>query len=266
MSEQAKSELQFSAFTRTVELWKSISSAILTVVDEAHFEASSEGLHFRSMDPSHVALIDVSCPAVAFDNYECSTPIKFGFKVNDLVKTLKRAGGNESIELTLIDSMLNIKTTDGGGGKYTRNYKLKLIESPSGTSTPVPRLTYDCKMVMAPSILDRILSDTAVVSDKVTIESTKDKQAIFSTNSESEEAQVVIDEKSNIENLNEISVDTPCKASFSTEFILRLVKAMSSSSCTNVTAEYGSKKPIKLTFALPNAVRIEFFMAPRFED
>ena len=48
---KTESELKlFSATTRTSELWKSISSAITTIVDEVHFEATPEGLQFRLLN------------------------------------------------------------------------------------------------------------------------------------------------------------------------------------------------------------------------
>ena len=260
---KTESELKlFSATTRTAELWKSISSAITTIIDEAHFEATADGLQFRSMDPSHVALIDISCPALAFEKFECSSPTKFGFRVNDFAKIIKRASSNDSIEVTVQDSMLTVKTT----GSYSRNYKLKLIESAnSGSSTPLPKLTFENKLVMAPATLDKILSDIEVIESKITIETTKDNQAIFSTNSDLGEAKVTIDDKSGIDNLKEISVTQPSKATFSTEFISRVVKAIGSSSQEIVT-EYAANKPLKMTFVLPNAVKVEFFMAPRVSD
>lgn len=258
---EAKSELQFSAVTRTAELWKSIASAIMTIVDEAHFEANKEGLQFRSMDPSHIALIDIACPAVAFADFKCDSPIKFGFRVDDFAKIVKRAGPNDSVELGIQDSMLNIKTSGG----YTRNHKLRLIESSSGTSTPLPKLSFDSRLVMAPSILDRILSDIAVVSDKITIETTENRQLLCTTRGDSGEAIVTLDDKSGIENLNEISVTKPSKATYGSEFMTKLIKAIGASSET-MTAEFTTKMPLKLTFSLPNAVKIEFFMAPRVED
>ncbi|HXG06447.1 MAG TPA: DNA polymerase sliding clamp, partial [Nitrososphaera sp.] len=203
-----EAQLQFSATTRTADLWKSISSAIMTIVDEAHFEATSEGLQFRSMDPSHIALVDISCPAVAFEKYECPSKVKFGFRVDEFSKIIKRAGASDSVELGLQDSMMNIKTSGG----YTRSYKLRLIESSSGSSTPLPKLQFDSKLVMAPSILDRILSDIEVVSDKITIETTESKQVVCSTRGDSGEVTITLDDKSNIENLDEISVTKPCKA------------------------------------------------------
>lgn len=258
---EAKSELQFTALTRTAELWKSISSAIMTIVDEAHFEANKDGLQFRSMDPSHIALIDISCPAVAFERYNCPSTVKFGFRVDDFAKVIKRADSGDSVELGIQDSMLNIKTS----GKYTRSYKLRLIESTSGSNTPLPKLNLESKLVLAPSILDRILSDIAVVADKITIETAENRTVLFSTRGDSGEATVTIDDKSGVENLNEISITKPSKATYNAEFISKLVKALGTST-EKVTAEFTSKMPLKLTFALPNAVKIEFFLAPRVED
>ena len=259
---KTETQLEFSATTRTSDLWKSISSSIATIIDVAHFEATLEGLQFRSMDPSHVALIDISCPAVAFEKYQCSSPVKFGFKVNDFSKVIKRAGSNDSIQLTVQDSMLTVRTS----GSYSRTYKLKLIESSSsGSSTPIPKLIFENKLVMAPGTLDKILSDIEVVESAVTIETTPDKQAIFSTRSDLGEAKVTIDDKSGVDNLKEISVSQPSKASFSTVFITKVVKAVGPSS-EEIVVEYAANKPLKMTFALPNAVKVEFFMAPRAAD
>ncbi|MGC1929096.1 MAG: hypothetical protein WA667_08985, partial [Candidatus Nitrosopolaris sp.] len=47
--------LVFVAKTRSPDEWKVIVSAISTLVDEATFEATVEGISFRGMDPSHVA-------------------------------------------------------------------------------------------------------------------------------------------------------------------------------------------------------------------
>ena len=64
-------KLEFSAKTNTSEEWKAIISAISTLVEEATFEATVEGISFRGMDPSHVALIDISWPNSAFEKYSC---------------------------------------------------------------------------------------------------------------------------------------------------------------------------------------------------
>ena len=47
----------FSAKTNGSEEWKAVISAVSTLVEEATFEATVEGISFRGMDPSHVALM-----------------------------------------------------------------------------------------------------------------------------------------------------------------------------------------------------------------
>ena len=63
----------FSAKTNGADEWKAIISAISTLVEEATFEATVEGISFRGMDPSHVALIDINWPNSAFEKYNCDS-------------------------------------------------------------------------------------------------------------------------------------------------------------------------------------------------
>ena len=63
----------------------------------------------------------------------------------------------------------------------------------------------------------------------------------------------------------EISITKPSKATYSSEIIARIVKSVGAST-EKVIGEFTSKMPLKLTFELRNAVKIEFFMAPRVED
>ncbi len=53
--------------------------------------STAEGITFRGMDPSHVALIDISWPNSAFEKYECDSDIKFGVRIDEFSKLIKRA-------------------------------------------------------------------------------------------------------------------------------------------------------------------------------
>lgn len=98
----------FSAKTSGSDEWKAILSAISTLVEEATFEATSEGITFRGMDPSHVALIDISWPNSAFEKYESDGDIKFGVRIDEFSKLIKRAEKSEPIEISISESMLLI--------------------------------------------------------------------------------------------------------------------------------------------------------------
>ena len=82
---------------------KAIISAISTVVEEATFVANSEGITFRGMDPSHVALIDISWPNSAFEKYECDSDLKFGVRIDEISKLIKRADKKDTIQISISD-------------------------------------------------------------------------------------------------------------------------------------------------------------------
>jgi proliferating cell nuclear antigen len=257
-------ELHFLAVTQNADVWKSISSSIMSIVDEAYFEANPKGLTFRSMDPSHVALIDITWPTSAFERYECPSTLKFGLKISDFAKILKRAGPNDSIEISIKGSSLSIKTTGG----YVRNYKVNVLASGDQNASPLPKLNFDSKIVIDTIVLDNIFSDVGVLSNNITIETSIDEKMVakFSGNSDSGSVALTLDgKKSNIETIQDITVKENSKSAYNMDYISKIVKTLSSV-CNNVIIEYSSKKPLKLEFVFPNSLTVQLFLAPRIEN
>ncbi len=275
-SSKSISELHFFTITKTSEIWKSISSAIMTIIDEALFDAGPQGITFRSMDPSHIALIDINWPSSAFEKYHCDSTIKFGVRIDEFAKIIKRANANDSIEIGVVldNSSLNIKTQGEGG--YLRNYKMRLIES-SGITSSLPQMTFDSKIVIGIATLDKILSDVGAISEKITIDSssgggisTNKKTIIFSGDSDRGEARVTMDvnddNKSKVEMLEEITVKETSKSTYNIDFISKIIRAIGHQSSNLVTIEYSSNKPLRLEFLLSGIVKLQFYLAPRVQD
>jgi proliferating cell nuclear antigen len=276
-SSKSISELHFFTITKTSEIWKSISSAIMTIIDEALFDASPHGITFRSMDPSHIALIDINWPSSAFEKYHCDSTIKFGVRIDEFAKIIKRANANDSIEIGVVldNSSLNIKTQSDGG--YLRNYKMRLIES-TGNSSPLPQMIFDSKIVIGIATLDKILNDIGAISEKITIDtntcgsgiSTNKKTVIFSGDSDRGEARVTMDvnddNKNKAEFLEEITVKETSKSTYNIDFISKIIRAISHQSSNLVTIEYSSNKPLRLEFLLSGIVKLQFYLAPRVQD
>jgi proliferating cell nuclear antigen len=274
----AEQELHFLAVTKTSEIWRSISSAIMTIVDEAYFEAGPKGLGFRSMDPSHIALIDIIWPDTAFEKYECTSTVKFGLKISDFAKIMKRANPNDLVEVNAnikaSDNSLNIKTTGG----YIRNYKMNLLTFGNEKSSPLPKLTFDSKMIIGAYALDKIMADIQVIANNMTIETIAGKSAVtFSGNTDNGDAIIMIDsanhngdsDRKEIEDplytVQEVIVKENSKSAYNMDYISKIVKALAPS-CGTITLEYSSKKPLRLEFVLLNALKVQFFLAPRIDN
>ena len=246
----------FSAKTSGSDDLKAIISAISTLVEEATFVSNAEGITFRGMDPSHVALIDISWPNSAFEKYECDSDIKFGVRVDEFSKLIKRAEKKDSIELSISEDNLLLVTI----GK-NKKYKMRLIES-SASDTPLPKISYDAKIGLTSSAFDKILGDVQVVSDYLTITATPSK-AEFSGKGDS--GEVVISLEKDMEELTDISVEQDSTGTYSLEYLNPIVKAVGTSA-GSVTCEYSTAKPLRIEFKVANIGRIHFYLAPRVES
>jgi proliferating cell nuclear antigen len=248
--------LVFSAKTSGSDDLKAIISAISTLVEEATFVANAEGITFRGMDPSHVALIDISWPNSAFEKYECDNDIKFGVRVDEFSKLIKRAEKQDSIEIGISEDNMLLVTI----GK-NKKYKMRLIES-SASDTPLPKIPYDAKIGLTSIGFDKILGDVQVVSDYLTIKASTSK-AEFSGKGDS--GEVLIDLEKGMEQLTDISVKQESTGTYSLEYLNPVVKAVGNTA-GSVTCEYSSAKPLRIEFKVANIGRIHFYLAPRVES
>ncbi len=249
-------DLVFSAKTSGSEEWKAVISAISTLVEEATFEATVEGISFRGMDPSHVALIDISWPNTAFEKYECDGDIKFGVRIDEFSKLIKRADKSNAIEINISDDNMLLVTI----GK-NKKYKMRLIES-SASDTPLPKIPYDTKLSLTSSSFDKVLGDVQVVSDYLTVDATE-LQAEFSGKGDSGEVNIVL-EKSKDE-LTELDVKADSSGTYSLEYLNPIVKAVGSMA-GSIVCEFSSAKPLRVEFKVANIGRIHFYLAPRVES
>lgn len=246
----------FSAKTSGSDDLKAIISAISTLVEEATFVATVEGITFRGMDPSHVALIDISWPNSAFEKYECDSDIKFGVRVDEFSKLIKRADKKDAIEISISAENMLLVTI----GK-NKKYKMRLIEG-SATDTPLPNISYDSKIVITSAQFDKILGDVQVVSDYLTIDSHESK-AIFSGKGDSGEVTIELD--TSMDALEELTCKEKGNGTYSLEYLNPVVKAVGSTA-GSITCEFSSSKPLRIEFKVANVGRIHFYLAPRVES
>src|ERR1043165_425039 len=138
---------------------------------------------------------------------------------------------------------------------------MRLIDS-SATSTPLPKLTFNSKVVMSPQAFDKILSDIQVFSEYITINSDKAKVS-FLGKGDSGEVDVALESGS--EGLEELAVKKNSKATYSLDYLSKITKAISASG-GSLVAEFSSKMPLRLEFRVANVGRIHFYLAPRVQD
>ncbi len=239
--------------------WKAVASAIKSIVEEATFEVNTGGLTFRAMDPSHIALVDLTWPNTAFERFESDKPTKFTIRVEDFVKLIGRCDAKDSVEIASgEDDALTLRLMNG----YKREFKVHLIETSQGAA-PLPKLDFDAKISMAKNVFEKVLADVSVVADQVMISALKEGVS-FSGKSDVGQAAIQLDK--NGADILELDVKQEAKAAYNIDYFSGISKAVGSASDT-VLLEFSSKKPSKLQFKLnEQGCRIDFFLAPRISE
>ena len=156
--------LQFLTIAKSSEIWRSVSSAIMTVTNEAQFEAGPNGIEFRSKDQAREAFIDIFIPGVVFQRFHCPVLLKFGIRINEFSKIIKRINGNFPVEVCIQDRFLVVTTI----GTFFCCYKSNLIESRPSVSA-LEEIAFDTKLVIGTEALASILDDVGVFSEMLTL-------------------------------------------------------------------------------------------------
>tara|TARA_B100001123_G_scaffold161539_1_gene186406 strand:+ start:21 stop:1100 length:1080 start_codon:yes stop_codon:yes gene_type:complete len=207
--------MSFVAKTKSPVEWKLISEVSSAIVEEPSFEANAEGIQFRGMDPSHVAMIDLNWPNASFEKYECDKEYKFTVRGDELSKLMKRTNQSDSMSISIEDEdymIVRLEDEAKVKGGRKRKFEIRLIESSQSTQQ-VPKLSLDSKIVINKKLFEETLKDIGAVSDHVIFETNQideidsDKTRSYEINvigkADSGKAEVVLN-KSN-EGVMEIS-------------------------------------------------------------
>jgi proliferating cell nuclear antigen len=210
------------------------------------------------MDPSRVAMIDFEWPKTIFEEYQSDTPGKMCINITELLKLLKRAGKEETVELSLDEqtAKLNIKIA----GKYARNFTMPTLEA-SEEEVPTPKLTFNVKIKATTEGLTQAIEDAQLVSDHVRLEADPEK-LVFNAAGDLMGATITIQKGS--DTLLDLEAKEPSKATFSLSYLTEIIKAASQTSDI-ATMEFSSDMPIKIDFQQPKEGRLTFYLAPRIE-
>ena len=237
---------------------KDMFGAISTLIDEATFNLTSDGIRLRAMDPSRVAMVDFEWPKTVFDEYSCSEAMKVCINISEMLKLLKRTGKDESAELSLDekDNRLKLAIT----GTYARTFNMPTLEA-LDEEVPTPKVTYNVRVKTTTSGLRQAIDDASLVSDHVQIEADNEKVVL---NAAGDIMGATIEFETGKEVLLDLGVKEQSKATFSLSYLSEIVKAASATS-EIVTLEFSTDMPIKLDFHQENEGKLIFYLAPRIE-
>jgi len=227
---------------------KAVVAMISTVVEEAVFNCTSEGITFRGMDPSHVALIDISLPAEMFETYTCEEDVQLGIRIADFGKLIKRADKKDGLDIAVIDNQLRVVI-----GKKT--YTMKLLAD-TGLEKKVPNIPYSTSFDISVGELDKLAGDIEVIADYIYFVA---KDGLLTFGGSGDNGDVVAEAE--LENL--ISEEDG-RAEYSLEYLRPAIKSLGSTvGFANI--HFSNNKPVKIIFKIGGVGSITYYLAPRIQ-
>jgi proliferating cell nuclear antigen len=203
-------------------------------------------------------MIDFEWPKTAFEEYQTTEPTKMCINISELLKLLKRAAKDETVELDLDEktAKLQIKIT----GKYARNFTMPTLEA-TEEEVPTPKINFNIKAKTTTQGLSQAIEDAQLVSDHVKIEADPEKLTLNATG-DLMGATITLQKGS--DTLLDLETKEPSKATFSLSYLSEIIKASSATSDI-ATLEFSTDMPVKLDFQQTKEGKLTFYLAPRIE-
>jgi len=221
------------------------------------FIVNDDGITFRGMDPSHVALLDVTFPKSSFDHLEGETSF-FGIRVDDFKTVFNTATNTDTIEIN-IENERFMKVSMNGS--LDMEYNVRLIEKQE-VNTPIPKTEYKAKLSVEPSTLARIISNIEHISEYLTINS---NQEGVEFSGEGDLGDGKINLQKGDPDLKELDLSEDSMAVYSLEYMAKIIRDIGKAS-KMVNMEYANKNPIHILFEMPSLAKVEYYLAPRIES
>jgi proliferating cell nuclear antigen len=248
----------FNATVSDARSLRNLMAAISALVEEADFQADPNGIRLRSMDPSHVAMVDFELPSSAFESYSCPQPERIRIGLSDLLKLLRRAKSDEKLELSY----------DGGSRKLHLSFKgkaLKRFTLPTlehvEEEVPTPNISFNARAKLPSQLLSEAIEDARLISESVRFE-VEPGRFVVRSSSELSSASIELSKEGG---LIELEVKEPSKAAFGLSYLSEMVKAGASTS-ESVTVELSTDMPLRLNFEPSGGGKLLYYLAPRIES
>ena len=243
----------FKAVIGAEKLKDSIES-VSTLVDEARFRLTPQGLSVKAVDPSNVAMVSFDLSKDAFDSFE-ATEGELGIDLTKLNGVMEMADKSDVIELELDEAAHKLIVRMRGLA-----YTMSLLDPSSIRKEPkVPTLDLPAHIVIRGEDIKRAVKAAEKVSDYMSMGVRGD---IFFMEAQGDTDSVLVELKKD----QLIGLEaSDAKSLFSLDYLSDLSKILAKSN--EVTIDLGKDFPLKIRVKIAQGHGdVSYMLAPRVES
>lgn len=233
---------------------REIIGVVSTLVEEIKLNIDTDGLSLRAVDPAHVAMVDLTLKAGAFESLKADK-CELGIDIDKLKEVLKLAKVGDIILMKHDEDKNRLIVTVGN---ITR--RMSLVDTTGMSDPKVPNLNLSAKVKLKASELGQGIRASESVSDHIGIQVSPEG---FELKSEGDTDSVEL--KLSKDMLEELETKEVVKSLYSLEYFSNLIRSVGSAEF--VSMFLGNNYPIRIEFDIAgNEGHVVYLLAPRLEN
>jgi proliferating cell nuclear antigen len=230
---------------------RQVVDAVSIIVSEGKFKVNQDGLSIKSVDPTHVAMVDLKLDSSAFESFEVGDH-ELGVDVEKLKNVLRLASPGDVVSLYLDEDsnrlVLNL-------GNLVRS--MALLDTRHMPDPKIPDIELPATVVMDGEELERGIRAAENVSDHVII--SVDGES-FQLRAEGDTDSMTLKVPKDL--LLDLKCDKKVRSIFALSYFSNMIRASRSSNV--VRMGLGSDYPIKMEFDIADGKgHVLYLLAPR---
>jgi len=236
------------------EVLKEVVNVVSTLVDEAKFSMSAEGLRLRADDPAHIAMVDLSLGKDAFEEFKADET-EIGLDIDKLGQFLKLARSDDMVDVKHDEDKRRLSIVVGD---ITR--RMSLIDTTGMSDPKVPNLNLPATVTVKGEDLMQGIKASETVSDHIALVANPEG---FEMSCEGDMDQVHF--KKLKKDLVALEAPSSVRSLFPLEYFSNMLKSVSGGN--NVTLQLGNDYPVKMEFTIAGGKgEVRYLLAPRIES
>ena len=236
---------------------KSLVYITSTLVDEAKFTITPEGMTMKAVDAAHIAMIELDVDKDAFESYQADN-VEIGLDLDKVKGVLKFASAGDTVKMEQDESLgrLIFKV-----GNITR--RMNLIDTSSMSDPKVPQLSLTANIAVLVDELQKGIRASESISDHITLRAGPEYFE-FLCEGDTDSVSLKLD-KGAEGGLKSIDTDAEVCSMFPLDYISNILKVIPSGTILNI--ELDNDYPVKLVFSLADGkANVNYLLAPRIEN
>lgn len=236
------------------DVLKDVITVVGTLVEEVKLNVSSEGISLRAVDPAHVAMVELSLKAGAFEELKASAG-ELGVDIEKFREILKLARAGSVIKLNhdedknkLIVSLENL----------TR--RMSLVDTAGMSDPKVPNVNLPARVVIKTEELGQGIRASESISDHIALIATPE---YFELSAEGDTDSVSLKLPKDL--LEVLETKDTVKSLFSLDYFSNMIKSVGATPTVNLNL--GTDYPVRIEFDIAGGEgHVKYLLAPRIEN